>query len=263
MPCSPSIVRHVPDAPRSSGRVRYRVLALAAAVAALLIVLNTQRLEWRGRLLLGPGPTESYVFANRSGQPYLARIAWSDSSSAPIFLPPRSTTDVELPVSASGRASTEVWRVDENGPGSIEHMLEWATVWNEALTVTLEPDGSETREVDWDDSRGSPCFALHSRLDRPVLAFFGDLQAAGGRHPRDDEGDLRTTWIAPAQLHSPDTIFYLDAGRAVRLRYRVAEIQLAASVKIDSREGTTHEIVIGSDGSAGGGSLSLLTRAGF
>jgi hypothetical protein len=263
MPCSPSTVRRVAEAPGPSGRAWPRLLIATALIVALVILARGRRLESRGRLLLGPGPSESYVFANRSEQPCLARIEWSDSSSAPIFMPPRSTTDVELPVSASGQARTQVWRVDANGPGAVEHVLEWTTAAGEEFTVTVDPAGLATGEVTHrDDSGRSAGLAIRSRHDRPVFTSLEELAAAGAADVRAEGPSREPLCIAPGRQDEPATT-RLDAGRAMRLHYRIADLQLAASVKIDSREGASHEVVIDSNGSTGGGSLSLLTRAGY
>jgi hypothetical protein len=243
-----------------SRRLVVRVGLLLIVIAAVVAV-SSQRLEWRGRYKLGDGPCESYVFANRSDEPYFARIAWADGSSAPLMLPPRSTTDVELPVSASGKASTEVWRVDAKGPGAVEHVVEWTTLANEELTLTLAADGSESREVaPRPGDGGHAIFTFRSQLEQPVLVFFGDLEPAGGTGARD--GEPQPTWIGPAGQDGPRSAS-LQPGRAVRLRYRVPELQLGASARVDSSEGASHQIAIGEDGSISAGSLSLRTRAGY
>src|SRR5262245_5745817 len=102
MPCSGSTVRRMPAPPRPAGRARWRVLAIAAVVLAAVLIAQRYKLQWLGSFTLASGPADSYVFANRSAGPCLALISWGEHESVPVFLPPRSTTDFELPVAASG-----------------------------------------------------------------------------------------------------------------------------------------------------------------
>ena len=130
-------------------------------------------------------------------------------------------------------------------------------------TLTVEGDGSESRELAPRASDGgSAFFTFHSRHDRPVLAFLEDLEPAGGAGVRNDDGQPEPVWICPGHQGGAFGT-NLQAGRAVRLRHRVADLQLAMSAKVDSSEGATHQIAVGKDGSVSAGSLSLRTRAGY
>jgi hypothetical protein len=238
-------------------------LLIGIAILAVLLVAERQKLHWLGSNNLTTGPADSYTLANRSDAPCLARVSWGENNSVPIFLPSRSTTDFDLPVAASGMTRTDVWHVLPDAPGTIERVLEWTTRAGEEFAVTIAADGSETHQASPSfPPSGKAHFYMDSRDDRPVQVLYEDLEAAGGVQVRDGNGQPEPVWIGPGVqggIHGTG----LEAGRDVHLRYRIADLKLAASVKIDSREGTSHEIVIGSNGSAGGGSLSLLTRAGF
>ena len=263
MPCSGSTVRRVPAPPQPSGRARWRLLVFAVVACAAVLYTQRYKLHSLGSTTLTTGPADTYVFANRSAGPCLALVSWGEHESIPIFLPPRSTTDFKLPLAASGMTRTDVWHVLPDAPAAVEHVLEWSTVAGEEFAVSIAADGSETHQaLRKPDPSGNAFFSIESQLERPLLVFYEDLEAAGGVQGRDDDGRAEPVWVG-AGVSGGVAGTGLDAGRQVHVRYRVPDLRLAASVKIDSRDGTSHEIVIASNGSAGGGSLSLLTRAGF
>ena len=238
-------------------------LAILGAVVVVTLLARPRRLESVGEFTAGPGPLHTMYVANRGEQPCTVRVIGRDDAALDLLLHGRARGLVQVPSLETGNARIEVRTVLAEGPGCVERSVEWTTVAGEELRVTIEADGTETRETlptTFEPDLAGVSF--RTRTIAPVLVHYEDLAAAGGKGPLNHDGQPVPEWLGPG-VHTFTGGTSLQPGVAVRLRYQLTTLSEPVRAEVDAPADGSHEVVVNADGSIGVGGVSLLTRTGF